>query len=333
MSIYIISNREVAKDGMTFKDKGKEKVDEAQPIFRIAKCKPDHGQKRVTYKILEDELPFDYSKVTTKLEAPKKSSAKLKGSNALFYDLYKKMVAVNVKDKCSDVLVFIPGYANSFKDNLKHIYELYKLYIRPDDSPVKHLIYISYPTRNHKILTYWSDQKDAEATGRIIGRLYEKTQNFFFQLFELTDLKPCKLPERKLQPLFEEIILLHADVDHDLFEPGKAFSNLDKIANRVHLYIHKSDFALRISQVTKNRKKRLGRRGPSNRAVLNEETIVIDVSENDNSVSAWEGIIDHWGYLRRGEEIEDIKGVLAGTYTEKISGRGNKEGHDYYYYV
>ena len=234
------------------------------------------------------------------------------------------------------------------------IRDRYELYIRPDDSPVKHLIYISYPTRNHKILTYWSDQKDAEATGRVIGRLYEKTQNFFFQLFELTDLKPCNhkihlaahsmgnqvlqhmletLPERKLQPLFEEIILLHADVDHDLFEPGKAFSHLDKIANRVHLYIHKSDFALRISQVTKNRKKRLGRRGPSNRAVLNEETIVIDVSENDNSVSAWEGIIDHWGYLKRGEEIEDIKAVLTGTYTEKISGRGNKEGHGYYYYV
>jgi len=361
MSIYIISNREVKEDDNTFKNKGKEKVDEARPVFRIAKCELDHEKKNVTYEILKDEFPFDYSAVTNKLKREAANRLKavnndtsFKGSSALFHDLYQQMYATNRKEKCSDILCFIPGYANSFKDNLKHIYTLYDLYISPEDSPIEHLIYISYPTRNHKFLTYWSDQKDAEATGRIIGRMYEKTQSFFYQLFQLTDLNRCghkihlaahsmgnqviqymmeSIPERKLLPLFEEVLLLHADVPNDLFEPGKAFSKLDKIANRTHVFIHKSDFALRISEVTKNPKKRLGRFGPSNKSSLSVETIIVDVSENDSSVSAWEGIIDHWGYIKRGEEIQDIKQVLSGVFTERIQGRKKKRGLDHYYHV
>jgi esterase/lipase superfamily enzyme len=141
------------------------------------------------------------------------------------------------------------------------------------------------------------------------------------------------IPFRKLFPLFAEILLLHSDVENTVFNPGQPFTKLEKISKRTHMYIHYSDDALWISRVTKNWKKRLGRRGPQNIDSLNEETFIVDVSEVKSAKSLRERIVDHWGYIETQEEIVDIIEVLKGAPEDKIKGRRIKEGTSNYFYL
>lgn len=350
--IYIISNRAVVEDDgkKKFKNDGKE---HALPVFRIAECQING--ENVDYNILEDDFPEDYRhlipilrlKEGTEEKVERESS--LKGSSQMFYRLYKDMLADEEK-KCN-VLFFITGFGNSFKKNKKQIYELYKLYVEPKDTPIAHLVFLSWPSRNHPILTYWSDQRDAEVTGKVFARLYEKLQSFFFQMFEMTNMDRChnkihlavssmgtqvlqsmleEIPERKLYPLWEEVFLLHSDVKNNVFESGKPFTKLEQMAERTHIYINKSDDGLLTSTITKNFNKRLGRRGPSKKTDLNNETFVVDCSKT-KAVGIGEKLFDHAGFLYRPTEIEDIKAVLRGEDQEEIINRKEHKRKDGYF--
>ena len=103
----------------------------------------------------------------------------------------------------------------------------------------------------------------------------------------------------KLYPFFGEVLLLHSDVEDDVFEPGQPFCKLEALAERTHMYIHKSDDALWISRMTKNFNKRLGKRGPKNLTNLNDETFVIDTTQVPSGDNFKEQKIDHWGIYRK----------------------------------
>jgi len=145
--------------------------------------------------------------------------------------------------------------------------------------------------------------------------------------------------------LFGEVLLLNADADWNVFEPGRPLHELPEYCDRTHIYNHFSDDALWISQHTKNHMKRLGRHGPSDLRTLPPRTVVVDCTGlragrvkgggdarteraakaalkdpfaaraaeiTGQKVPTRERLMDHWGYLYRPEVIADVKGVLAG---------------------
>ena len=103
--------------------------------------------------ILPNQYPFSYSDVIDALQDSSKSDS-LAGTSKMFYDLYSQML--NDKDKKSDVLVFIHGFANSFDDNLEHIKTLNKIFINEKGSPIKHLIYFCVDPTFLSIMGGWA---------------------------------------------------------------------------------------------------------------------------------------------------------------------------------
>ncbi len=356
MSVYIISNRSVNRRSKQFYNKGNEK---AQPTFRIAKI-DDPKANKLTYSILPDDVPDGYEKVINKLKRPSNSN-NLKGSAAMFYDLYSDTVCFRNETRKNrskkvilknDILFFIHGFSTGFQSSLDHIKQLHTLYIDNKESPIRHLVYLSWPSRDSKLFTYSGDQEDSRDTGAILARVFRKTQIFFYEAFDVAKQEHClgrihmmchsmgnqvfetfmqTIANEKYLPVITEVVLLHADVQDDIFEPQEPFYYLKDICRRVHVYIHNGDDALRISRFTKNGTKRLGQRGPRNLSVLNEETFIVDVTNNSDSVSLKEGVFDHWGYLERKEEIEDIISVFRGLSENRISGRKpNLNKRNYY---
>ncbi|TKG95354.1 alpha/beta hydrolase [Puteibacter caeruleilacunae] len=339
MSIYIISNREVTTDQAgkeQFKEGGTE---HALPTFRIAEYNEDG-----TYDIINDHFPSDYSAVS-KAVSDNQGADKLGGTSKMLFNLYKNLL----DDKePADVLFFIHGFANSFESNVDNIERLKERFIDDQSSPIKHLVYLSWPTRSN-YLHYHDDQKDARVTGMVLARLYDQLLDFFIEMFKNNSHAHCghKIHlaahsmgnqvlkhmlmnlHGKLYPFFGEVLLLHSDVEDDVFEPRQPFCKLEALAERTHMYIHKSDDALWISCMTKNFNKRLGKRGPKNMANLNDETFVIDTTNVPSGDNFKERKIDHWGYIESDIEVADIIKVLNGKDDEDISHR--KKRSDKYY--
>ncbi len=355
MSIFIISNRAVEKprgQKERFKEDGRE---HARPTFRIARAWVPEGDEAADYELISDGFDQDFDRLSKELSKPEtagKSSSQRKGSEALFYELYQAMR--QSREKPADVLFFIHGFANAFSDNLAHIAKLKKLFIDPEESPAQHLVYVSWPTRSSKVFTYRDDQRDARATGMVLARLYDKLQDFFRAAFLKQQQPYCghrihlachsmgnqvlmhmlehlRLPD--LEPFFGEVLLLHSDVPNTVFEPGEPFARLEKIAERTHVYMHRSDDALWISRFTKNGNKRLGRKGPRDRSVLPQETFLVDVSNLRQEEALKERVVDHWGYLESPQEIADIQAVLRGEEAQAIELRHLRQGEAQYYYL
>ncbi len=346
MSVYIISNRSVNPRTNRFYVKGKEK---AEPTFRIAKV-DDPTAEKLTYTMMEDALPPDYQDVIDKLDG-ETSGKKLLGSARMFYELYSDMICVRQDVRRTktekpvlknDILFFIHGFSTGFNSSLQHIKDLQRLYVDDEHSSIRHIVYLSWPSRSSKLFTYSGDQEDARDTGAILARVFRKTQNFFYEAFDMAQKEHClgrihlmchsmgnQVLETFMQtianetylPIITEVLLLHADVQDDIFEKGQPFYYLQNLCRRVHVYIHNGDDALRISRFTKNGTKRLGQRGPRDLAVLNDETFIVDVTNDNEAITRYEDIIDHWGYLYRPNQIEDIIQVLRGRSEHRIQTR------------
>ncbi len=349
MSIYIISNRKVKND--QFSNLG---IEKAQREFRIAKATIEDDKEMADYEILEENSFNDYEEVVEILkQGNHEASTELKGTAAMFYDLYSQML--KIEETQSDCLFFIHGFANKFEDNLKHIKKLHDLYVKPADSGIDHIVYVAWPTIGIKAGTYWNDQNDAEETGRMLGGLFSKLFLFFLQSFEKHGLKRCSnrihlgahsmgnkvleymlhcIPEQKLFHLFGEILLFHSDVDHDIFEPTKAFSKLDEIGSRTHIYISQSDEVLgAISTYTKNFKKRLGHKGPKNLNALESQTFVIDTTNAGRGTSLREKTLDHWGYIERPAVIADVRLVFKGMHEYQFQNRKESKYSSKYFFL
>lgn len=337
MATFIISNRPVVgKAGQEqFVEKGNAK---ASHDFRVA----EYNSKDASYRIIGDLDETGYA------NAAKKAPSKLSGSAYLFSKLFK----ANGTSKAGDILVFIHGFNYSVEDNLKHIAELERLYLGKE-SKINHLVYISWPSRG-KLFKYKDDQLDARETGRVLARLFEKLRRFLIDTFEDTDTDPCKnlihlaahsmgnqvlyfmlkqLDPTQKMPVFSEVLLLNADAPADGFEPGQPFCVLEEIAERTHIYIHKSDDALWISDNLKGNSKRLGRRGPTDPMSLPPNTFVVDcsgVSDVAEPKFIKERAVDHWGYLFRPSVMADVQVVFSGLDEEEIIHRTPMQQYQYF---
>ncbi len=229
MSIYIISNRKINGQEFNNDDDG---IEKAQHDFRVAEVtvKDDENSQRaenfqsveLSYKILPDNKLDDYSSITELIKDAKEngkldnSSSRQElmkkvnehaGTAAMFANLYIQMLF----KKESNCLFFIHGYDCTFKDSLKHIKKLYRLYIKPKDSGIDHLIYVSWPSKPDdygpfpfNLISlpfrsisgsirddYRDEQEDAEETGMVLGRLFNKLLDFFRELFKIEGMGRC----------------------------------------------------------------------------------------------------------------------------------------------
>lgn len=320
MSIYIITNREV-KNEVIARD-GREKAGFG---FRVGEL--NNG----AITLFKDFTGADYLNIQDQRE---------NGTAKLFIDLYENLISYKER---ADVLFYIHGFDYSLTDEIKHMQQLKKIYLDNSDSPIKHLIYFSWPTKAN--YDYEEDQNDTIISGQLLGRLFGKVRQFYTQKFKMDKQQRCRnrihlavhsmgnqvlshfveaVTDSIAFPLFSEILLLNSDVDWRIFEKEQAFSRLIKFGERIHIYINRSDDALRISRLSKNFHQRLGSRGPSNLDTLPPETFIVDttdVNAYNPNISLKERTLDHWGYLERQAVIGDIINVFLGIDEDDIATR------------
>ncbi|MEO1255079.1 MAG: alpha/beta hydrolase, partial [Bacteroidota bacterium] len=184
------------------------------------------------------------------------------------------------------------------------------------------------------------DAYDSEVGGQALSRLYYKLIDFIRFFFKKEKNKICEkdvhlfchsmgamvlknmmlylkksenINKDPIYEVFKEIILVAPDVSADIFEQGNAFDNLLSLGNRVHIYGHKNDVALKISGKI-HQVERLG--GIIDPMRLNLPSNAFYVNAAQGTKSDWQGIkdeaISHWYHYNSQNIITDINRVLDG---------------------
>jgi hypothetical protein len=372
---WILTNRPVGRRknaGGTFEERILDEQNESLPVFRLASFSPakkgerDFERLEDRVEVIEDGYPSSYESLRFADDA-----RSLAATQRMFLEMYEDMKAAPAGKQ--DTLFFIHGFNYSWPDALAHLQKLHEIYVKPRTSPIGRIVYFTWPSFG-SLLKYQSDKEIASPSGQLLGRVFRKTVRFYRDFF-----KPCEdedgenleycggrihlaahsmgnqvLAEmvRFIRPykfldlaLFGEVLLLNPDIGWRALESKRPLASLPDIAERVHVYNHQSDDALRISRWTKNGRKRLGCEGPRSLDLLPPRTLVVDCSdlngsspgkpkpgsamlsvarrvlEIDSKVKAKERLFDHWGYLNRPEVVADIYQVLKGVSSLEIEGR------------
>ncbi|WP_312390243.1 alpha/beta hydrolase [Chryseobacterium sp.] len=364
MAVYILSNRKIIRH------KG-EKTDSFSndeysiPNFRIAKCdfenykeptasakkKKDYTNRNILdYQLFSEPEKQGYEEVLEVLlnekgiKKSKLTADNLGGSQRMFYELYKNMSST--KDR-SDVLIFIHGYAYDFDDELKAILDLKKIFIDNPESPVEHILFVSWPASSSIVpMTYFDDKASSINSGTSLMRLFYFYTQFLKDIFSNRDLAPCNqrihimahsmgnrvlqsmlysLKKENILRVIDQVLLLNADVTYKVFEDSEdSFNKLPLLANRISIYLNRKDTILGISQFTKNiLTPRLGKNGPSNIEPFKDIVSIIDCTfiENDILDSFKFEIGNHWGYLSSSQVQNDIFQNLYGVDRNLITNR------------
>ncbi|MFP7655677.1 alpha/beta hydrolase [Chryseobacterium proteolyticum] len=247
----------------------------------------------------------------------------------------------------SDVLIFIHGYAYDFDDELEAIIDLKKLFIDSPESPVEHILFVSWPASSSIVpLTYFDDKASSINSGTSLMRLFYFYTQFLKDIFSNRDLAPCNqrihlmahsLGNRVLQSMLyslksenilrviDQVLLLNADVTYKVFEDSEdSFNKLPLLANRVSIYLNRKDAVLGISQFTKNiLTPRLGKNGPSDIEKFKDIVSIVDCTfiENDLKDGLKFELGNHWGYLSSSQVQNDIFQTLNGVDRNLITNR------------
>ncbi len=264
-----------------------------------------------------------------------------RGSGRFFTRLYDD-TAENEKD----TLFFIHGAGNKFEDSLAFVDQLEEQYVR-NDGPIGQIVLFSWPTNGSR-LEYRDDASDAVPSGYALVRLFHKMAKFLGQYVAEAGNPPCNqethllaqsMGNQVLESMMEkltsdwpghpaflrEIILVGADVGEHALLPPRPLSKLPQLGERVHVYVHRRDRALWISQSTKNRFRRLGRVGP--RGFDHEEFIVVDATKTDDETTVREKLVNHWYFVERKEVVTDVREVLKSTLTEQVGKISKRQRH------
>lgn len=364
MAVYILSNRKIIRHKNETIDSFSN--DEYSiPNFRIAKCdfdnyteptaqakkKKDYTNRNIlNYQLFSEPEKQGYEDVLEVLLSEKKikksklTANNLGGTQRLFYELYKNMSSTKSR---SDVLIFIHGYAYDFDDELEAIIDLKKLFIDSPESPVEHILFVSWPASSSIVpLTYFDDKASSINSGTSLMRLFYFYTQFLKDIFSNRDLAPCNqrihlmahsLGNRVLQSMLyslksenilrviDQVLLLNADVTYKVFEDSEdSFNKLPLLANRISIYLNRKDAVLGISQFTKNiLTPRLGKHGPSDIQKFKDIVSIIDCTfiENDLKNGLKFELGNHWGYLSSSQVQNDIFQTLNGTDSNLITNR------------
>lgn len=365
--IYIVTNRRVdskTENGRLIETIANDGKESARPVFRIATLELDPSNpKKDVVSLVPDEFVESYDETD-----PDVPLDRVFGTRRMFLDLYRRMS--EAPEGKGDTLVFLHGFQYSFEASLEHIRKLHEVYLAPKDSPIANLVYFSWPSAG-SLTDYKDDQVDAIESGKLLGRLFRKTRQFFLEFFGSKESPRNEFCGQQIHlaahsmgnqvlthmihemnnypqvpfSMFGEVLLLNADADWNVFEPGQPLHRLPEYCERTHIYNNYSDDALWISQHTKNFMKRLGRHGPLNLDNLPPRTKVVDATGlkakggkgaaaatkdafasraaeiTGQKVPTRERLMDHWGYLYRSEVIADVKAVLSGVGSSSIAAR------------
>lgn len=254
------------------------------------------------------------------------------GSLAMFNDLYNDMCSA----EGGDLLIFVHGYRNDLTKAIKNLGTLEKRYIRKG-SPIKHLLLFTWPSQNRTI-KYKNDIQDSIESGKALGRTLLKLQRFF-QTFFQDGLNPVcgrKIHimaqssgarvleyamkyvkdwrhELMLESIFTESIIMAGDVDSHALELDQDLSYLCNLSSRVHVYNHKKDKALLISNTFKNVFPRLGHKGVRNFANLPTNVVMIDATDVKEETTFFENLANHWYYVTSESVVNDVIHTLNGV--------------------
>lgn len=326
---YLITNRQIL--ALSKKKKGYRKVNKSEYIREDGKEFAQENLRFGTYDFstLEDEgeikiIPENDADIEKKIES--------RPSSHFFENLYNDMVKCDPRK--SDVLVFIHGYNTDLKGALEMLRKLHYLYVNKKDSSLKTIVMFTWSSMGN-LLRYRNDAKDAKATGYAVGRAIDKFSDFIQNLRQkkkpfcdqkihlmthshggavleamMKQLK--KEHETQLSDFFGQILLIAADVNRDALDYPNPLYDLVDIAEHVHVFFHRKDTALVISERTKNPFNRLGRKGPKTPPKWNSyEYTLHDVTKSkDDLGNLKEKLFNHWYYFSSSKVINTISKIL-----------------------
>lgn len=334
---YIITNRPV------YVKNGREQIDDSNQAlttynlrFGLAEIvKGRTGKNKVKVEMIPDIVLNEKSTAISYESLD--TEEQLVGSAHWFKSLYDEM---SMDKKNNDTLFFIHGFNCGYQCLMDNLIDLDTIFVKNRSNPIARIVAFSWPS-NNMILEYPKDQADAGFSGIALARGYQKLLKFFSEfvknkgcennihllchsmgnfVFErmVKEIMNSRVP---ITPVFKEIVMAAPDIDNDAFEPGRALYNITQFCQRVHVYYHKSDDALKISDRTKNNINRLGLTGPTRPLELPMNINVVEASEIKDSAGLKEKLIDHWYYKNSNIVIDDIRQVFSGVHTEKIKSR------------
>ncbi len=335
---YIITNRPIhIKSGREQMDESNSAATTYNLRFGTAEIvKGTNGKPKAKVEMIPD-LPIKDEKFHDVSYLKIDEEDKPQGSAKWFKALYDDMAT---DKKNNDTLFFIHGFNCGYKCLVENLLDLDRIFVKNRANPIARIVAFSWPS-NNMLTEYRKDQADAGYAGIALARGYHKLLKFFSDFVKNKDcennihvlchsmgnqvlermVKEITTSPLPVAPVFKEIVLAAPDIDNDALEPGKPLYRITDFCQRVHIYFHKSDDALKISDKTKNKTNRLGLTGPTRPLELRMNVNVVEASEIKDSEGIKEKLIDHWYYKNSETVADDIRQVFSGVHTEKIKGR------------
>lgn len=238
----------------------------------------------------------------------------------------------------SDILLYIHGMrgsTNSAYDQI--IWQLKENYLNPLDSKIARIVSIWWPSNS---MVYDENKRMAEVVSLqasyLIRDFVRRIQiaNKITQGEEIRVNVLCHslgnllmenvmdlLDEEDMEVgLFNEAILIAADVENYALEGRRPLVKLSELSERVHVYYNRKDFTLKLSKEF-NDSPRLGLNGISRLTRLPDNMFTVDVSEVNDDRGLGAKLMKHF-YHRASPFIgQDILKVLNGVTTFEIPNR------------
>ena len=312
--------------------------------FRIGTAEVDIFQnEKVLGEPIADKATY-YGNVRLAEETfTEKGVYKKRGSEEIFPELIKTLRESNGDSQRNGVrrsiLVFIPGFNNSFKESLEggaflaHLYSSDNHYLIP--------FVFSWPSDGEfSRRAYWSDRRDAEISGCAGARLFACFLTYLSELgqsercsssafliahsmgayllrFAVQNLLKMRAP---IVQLFDTTILVAPDVDVDVFKAADKLQPIDRLTRQVVVYVNKHDDALSKAQVMHEDSARLGQNGPA--ATTADKLAVPLVTIRCHKADFNFGDSSKHRYYRSSiAVVKDIKAVINGEDPDEISCR------------
>ena len=310
--------------------------------------KPRHAGKPTTFgKRLHRESPlmlrFGSATVDTEervtvdvLRENLATEPQLLGSDALFPSLQGLMATSN-----RDLLIYVHGFNVGFKQGIRSAHRLASnLASRLDSAPI--LALFSWPS-NGSALAYWSDRRDAAASGPALGRAILKARDHLLRrdsarcqrrIHVVTHSMGAYVLRHALRTIvaecggsvpriFDQVLLVAADEDEDAFEHDHKLRRLPELARGVNVYFNRQDFVLGISEEGKHESPRLGDDGPRLPAQMPSRVVQIDCTP------VVHGMFEHGYHLKADAVLNDMCSVLRGAAPYTMDGRKRLEENSY----
>lgn len=328
---YIITNREVITNPT--REKNYLAVNDTEFIRTDGKEVATESLRFGHYRFtdIKDRGELAIYKESVDVIGGKRVETKRLPSQRVFNDLWT--AATKKERQQGEILVFIHGYNSDLDNGLKTVRKLDKLYVQDPDSPIDKIVLFSWPAMSN-LLEYRDDSRDAQASGYALGRALQKCLDFLARIQQDND--SCKqrihlmshsrgnlvvesmmavLNDEGNMPnsLFSDALLMAPDVDYDAIEKPKPMYDLIDICERIHVFYHRKDKALGISETTKNAFRRLGKWGPKNSRLLPDDVHQYDVTHvrDDLERNVVDKLGNHWYYYSSSEVVEMVLEIFS----------------------